>query len=102
MPSLRRLREDRIRYVYFAALCAYATFGVISLTLWNPVQLLKWAGNIYNAALGFSCFHVLAVNCILLPKEIRPNWFIRIGLVIGGLFFSALSVISTMKLLGKI
>jgi len=30
------------------------------------------------------------------------NWLIRIGLVIGGLFFSALSVISTLKLLGRI
>ena len=65
-------------------------------------QLLEWAGNIYNAALGFSCFHVLAVNMILLPREIRPNWFIRIGLIIGGLFFTALTVIATMKLLGYV
>jgi Mn2+/Fe2+ NRAMP family transporter len=102
LPGLRKWEVHRIRYLYFAALCCYAAFGVVSLTLWNPVQLLKWATNIYNAALGFSCFHVLAVNLILLPKPIRPNWFIRIGLMIGGLFFSALSVISTMKLLGRI
>jgi hypothetical protein len=61
---------------------------------------LKWATNIYNAALGFSCFHVLAVNTILLPREIRPGWPIRIGLVLGGVFFTALSVIATMNLLG--
>jgi Mn2+/Fe2+ NRAMP family transporter len=102
LPALRRWEEHKIRYVYFAALCCYATFGVITLSLWNPVQLLKWAGNIYNAALGFSCFHVLAVNMFLLPKSIRPNWFSRIGLVIGGLFFGVLSVISTLKLLGRI
>jgi hypothetical protein len=102
LPSLRKLEEHRIRTVYFAALCAYATFGLISLTLWNPVQLLKWAGNIYNAALGFSCFHVLAVNLTLLPKPLRPGWFIRAGLVLSGLFFMALSTITTMKLLGRI
>jgi hypothetical protein len=102
IPRLRKWNPHRIRNLYFAALCAYATFGVISLTLWNPVQLLKWAGNIYNAALGFSCFHVLAVNVILLPREIRPSWFIRIGLVLGGVFFCALSAISTLKLLGRI
>jgi hypothetical protein len=86
VPALRKLEEHKIRTVYFAGLCCYATFGIISLTLWNPVQLLKWAGNIYNAALGFSCFHVLAVNLILLPKPLRPGWFIRIGLVVSGCF----------------
>ena len=97
VPSVRRMQEHRIRIVYFAALVAYAVFGVVSLTLWNPVTLLKWAGNIYNFALGVSCFHVLAVNLILLPKQIRPNWLIRIGLLIGGVFFLALATISTMK-----
>jgi hypothetical protein len=102
VPSVRRLKEHRIRIVYFAALCAYATFGVTSLALWNPVDLLKWATNIYNFALGVSCFHVLAVNLVLLPKEIRPNWFIRIGLALGGVFFLCLATITTMKSLGKI
>ena len=102
LPWLRKLEEHKIRTVYFAALCCYATFGLISITLWNPVQLLKWAGNIYNAALGFSCFHVLAVNLILLPKPLRPGWFIRAGLVLSGLFFTALSAITTLKLLGRI
>jgi hypothetical protein len=72
----------------------------VSLTLWNPVDLLKWAGNIYNFALGFSCLHVLAINLILLPRELRPNWFLRIGLVLGSIFFNSLAVISTLKLLG--
>jgi hypothetical protein len=66
------------------------------------VQLLKWAGNIYNAALGFSCWHVLAVNCVLLPRELRPNWLLRIGLVLGGIYFTALSAVATLKLLGRI
>jgi len=102
VPAARKLREHRIRIVYFTALCAYGTFGVISLTLWNPVELLKWSSNLYNAALGVSCWHVLLVNTMLLPRDIRPNWFIRIGLVIGGTFFIALSIISTMKLLGTV
>jgi hypothetical protein len=98
-PKLRKLDPYKIRNVYFAALCAYAVFGVVSLTFWNPVQLLKWATVIYNAALGFSCFHVLAVNTILLPRELRPNWFIRIGLVIGGIFFMLLCVIAATKMI---
>jgi hypothetical protein len=83
-------------------LCCYTAFGLVTLTIGNPVQLLKWATNVYNYALGFSCWHVLAVNLVLLPRELRPGWFMRIGLVLGGLYFSALAVISTLKLLGRI
>jgi hypothetical protein len=100
IPAVRRWEPHRIRWLYFAALCGYATFGITSLSLWNPQQLLEWAGNIYNAALGFSCFHVLAVNLILLPREIRPNLLIRCGLVLGGIYFTALAVIATCKTLG--
>jgi hypothetical protein len=103
IPIVRGWDLHRMRWLYFGALCAYAAFGLTSLTLWDPQTLLEWAGSIYNAALAFSCFHVLAVNSILLPKEIRPNWFIRAGLVAGGLFFTALTavtVIATLKKLG--
>jgi hypothetical protein len=100
LPALRRWEPHRIRTVYFTVLCGYGAFGIVSLTLWNPIDLLKWATNIYNAALGFSCFHLLAVNTFLLPREIRPGWPIRIGLLSGGVFFSTLSVIATLNLLG--
>lgn len=53
----------------------------------NPKQMLVWATMIYNSVLGISCFYVLATNVILLPREFRPNWFIRVGLALGGLFF---------------
>ena len=59
VPAIRRWETHRIRYLYFGALCAYAAFGLTSMTLWAPGDLIKWAGIIYNYALGFSCFHVL-------------------------------------------
>jgi hypothetical protein len=102
VPRLRQWDTRRIRTLYFGALCGYAAFGLVSLTLWNPVDLVKAATIIYNAGLGFSCFHVLAVNLILLPREIRPNWFLRVGLVLGGVFFTTLSLISALKLMGRV
>jgi hypothetical protein len=97
VPAIRRWETHRIRYLYFGALCAYAAFGLASMTLYAPGDLIKWAGVIYNYALGFSCFHVLAVNLILLPRELRPGWLTRIALVIGGLFFIALAIVSTRQ-----
>lgn len=102
VPFVRRWESHRIRWLYFGAVCGYTVFGLIALTLWNPKELLQWATNIYNAALGFSCFQVLAVNTILLPRELRPNWFMRVGLLVGGVFFTTLFIITTLHLLGRI
>jgi hypothetical protein len=102
IPVVRRWDPHEIRWLYFGALCAYAAFGITALSLWNPQQLLVWATNIYNVALGVSCFHVLAVNTILLPRELRPNWFIRIALVIGGIYFTALASVSIIVLVQKL
>ncbi len=99
VPLVRTWDPHRIRWLYFSSVCAYAVFGITSMTLWDPQKLLEWATNIYNYALGFSCFHVLAVNIWLLPRDLRPNWFLRIGLMLGGSFFTALAIIATLKLL---
>jgi hypothetical protein len=97
VPAIRRWETHRIRYLYFGALCAYGAFGLTSMTLWAPGDLIKWAGIIYNYALGFSCFHVLGVNLILLPRQLRPGWLTRCALVVGGIFFLVLAVISTRQ-----
>jgi hypothetical protein len=99
-PRLRKLKTDSIAWVYFGVLCAYTVFGMITLSFGRPTLLLVIAATIYNYALGISCFHVLAVNLILLPKELRPNWFIRAGLVLSGCFFLLLAIVTTLKEMG--
>lgn len=100
-PRLQKWKATGIRKLYFFVLCGYAAFGVTSLTLMpEPGMLLKWATNIYNYALGFSCWHALYVNLTLLPKDLRPNWFNRICLVLAGTFFASLAFMSTLTLLG--
>jgi hypothetical protein len=34
----------------------------------------------------------------LLPRELRPNWLIRISLVMATVFFTGIAVITTMQL----
>jgi hypothetical protein len=99
---LRKLDPARIRHVYFAVLCAYTVFGFVALTLAPPRQLILWATIVYNYALGVSCWHTLAVNVVLLPRELRPGWGMRIGLVVTGMFFTALAVITTLRNLGLV
>jgi hypothetical protein len=99
VPFVRRWDPHRIRWLYFGAVCCYAVVGLAALSFAKPEELLVWATTIYNTALGVSCFHVLAVNVILLPREVRPNWFIRCGLVLGGIFFLMLAVIALLNVL---
>jgi len=57
---------------------------------------------IYNFALAFSCFHTVFVNTLLLPKELRPAWFIRGLLVAFGTFFLLVGTAATLHDLGII
>lgn len=99
LPALQKWEARHMGRLYFGTLIAYTCIGLLMLTLVDATQLLKYSTTIYNAALGFSCFHVLAVNLILLPKELRPNWAIRLGLICGGIFFMTISVLSLLTLL---
>jgi len=97
---LRKLDPSRIRIVYFKVLAGYAVFGLIMLSLAPPLELLKFATNIFNYALGVSCFHTLAVNVTLLPPELRPGWPMRIGMFLAGSFFTLLAIVTTLSLVG--
>jgi hypothetical protein len=91
---MRKLDPGAIGVVYFRVLIVYASFGLVMLWLNEPTKLLTIATLGYNFALGFSCVHALAINSILLPRELRPGWFVRIGLVLGGLFFTLLATVA--------
>jgi hypothetical protein len=99
---LRQLDPHKIRHVYFAVLCAYVAFGLVTLTLAPPRQLIVVATTIYNFALGVSCWHSLAVVQTLLPPELRPGRFLRIAMIAAGVYFTALAVLTTMTQLGLI
>ena len=95
---LREVEPHKIKQLYFRVLVGYAVFGTITLSVsHSPGTVVKIATNIYNSALGFSFLHTLAVNTILLPKELRPGWFTRIGMLLGGLFFLALATVALIQ-----
>jgi hypothetical protein len=100
IPAVRKWEPWRIGQLYSGVLAAYVLFGVVALYFGKPAKLLIITTTFYNYALGVSCFQTLALNTTLLPRELRPNWFSRIGLVLAGLFFLALGGIMTAKEFG--
>ena len=99
IPRLRRVDTRHISKVYFGVLCVYAICGIVLLLLAQPILLLKVSTNLYNYALGFSCWHTIAVNTILLPRELRPSLLRRTLLASGGAFFMVIAVLSTVAML---
>jgi hypothetical protein len=102
LPMLRKWEARHIGRLYFGTLMAYAGVGLVLLAFVDGKQLLLWSTMIYNYALGFSCFHVFAVNMTLLPKELRPGWFPRIGLLTAGTFFTCFAVMSMLSKLEEL
>lgn len=101
-PTLRKMESGAIRYVYFAVLAVYCVFGLVMLSMAKPLQLLMLAGMIYNFALGFSSWHTLWLNNLLLPKPLRPGWFMSLGLFTSGLFFWSVASLSAYVEISKL
>ncbi len=92
----RGLKEEKVKYVYYGLLAAYAIWGVMALTLIpDRMMIVKIAGIPLNFGLGFSALCVLAVNCKLLPRELQPAWYIRVLMVACALFFLSIACVST-------
>jgi hypothetical protein len=96
-PAVKRLGEHQVKYLYYALLAVYAVWGSITLAALSPLQIAKVGAVLGNVALGFSAFHTLYVNRLLLPRELRPSAPMQVGLIGCGVFFFA---ITAMVLLG--
>lgn len=95
LPPLRKLHPRHIGRVYFICLCAYICMGLFMLTFVPPGKLLVRATTVFNYALGFSFIHVIYVNTLLLPREIRPGWLCRTAMLLGAMFFLGVAAIQT-------
>ncbi len=103
VPFLRKLETDKVKYVYFTLLVIYTACGIVIIWITEtPGFIFKLATTGYNFAFAFSAWHTLAINTLLMPKELRPGWGQRIGLVLAGVFFLSLGVMSVLKLAGVV
>ncbi|MCI0361073.1 MAG: Nramp family divalent metal transporter [Planctomycetaceae bacterium] len=97
---MRAVDPKFIKHVYFTTLLAYGAFVLAMLWLNTPAELIKWGTLGFNLALGFSSWHTLFINTLLLPRELRPGLFPRLALLFGGMFFVLLFVLTLLNQLG--
>ncbi len=92
-PQAQRLHGNQVKYVYYGILLVYALWGLIALWLFDPLRILKIGGVLMNLAMGFSALHTWYVNRTLLPRELRPGWFMQAGVIGCGVFFLGITVV---------
>jgi hypothetical protein len=92
-PAVHRWKGQQVKYLYYGLLAVYAVWGSITLAVLSPLQIAKVGAVLGNVALGSSAFHTLFVNRTLVPRELRPNAFMQVGLVGCGMFFFAITAI---------
>jgi hypothetical protein len=92
---LQGMEGNKVKYVYYTLLVAYAAWGLLVLFTLKGQQenITKLSGALMNFALGFSAFHAFAVNSILLPRPLRSGWLQRGLLLFCGVFFITISAL---------
>jgi hypothetical protein len=93
--ALRRWDTRSVGKLYFAVLTVYLLLGFLFLAyVSEPRKLIVLYANLGNLALGISTWHILYVNCVLLPRELRPGWLTRVGMVIAGTWFLSCALLT--------
>ncbi|HKE46170.1 MAG TPA: Nramp family divalent metal transporter [Steroidobacteraceae bacterium] len=98
----RRVREWRggdVRRVYYAVLAIVVVWGIVALKVAQPIVLLQLSANIAGVIFVVASFHLLYINTRLLPTELRPPLWRRVGLVGTALFYGFFVVLSARSLL---
>jgi hypothetical protein len=92
--SVQRLGGNNVKYVYYGILTIYAIWGsIVILAKFSPLFIATMGAALQGFALGVAALHTLYVNRTLLPPDLRPNWFMQLGLVFCGMVFLGISVI---------
>ena len=89
-------KEDQVKYIYYTILFSYLAWCMVSHYLFvgeyfSPWMMTLVIANLGNVALGVTAFHILWINSRWLPREIRPRWYQRLGLIACGSFYLGLA-----------
>jgi len=86
---VRGWRGGDVRVVYYSVLAVITVWGIIALGMAQPILLLQLGANMAGVVFVISSLHVLYINTTLLPVEVRPPLWRRVGLVATSVFYGA-------------
>ena len=98
-PKLRAKRSLTISKLYYGLLALFTAWFFVGVNWGNALTLFTIMGNVAGPILAFGAIQILLVNTRLLPVEIRPKLWQRLGLVACCVFYSVISLALLWKYL---
>ena len=99
--GIRRVRENmrphQVGRIYYTILAVYVTW--IFVCAWyftkyeSPKVMVLVIANLNNVGLGLTAFFVLRNNLVYLPRQLRPGWIQRLGIIGCGVFYLGLALL---------
>jgi hypothetical protein len=89
--------RGRAGATYLAALACFTAGAFAAMTLGDPLGLVVVSASVAAINLVLLAAHTLWVTVRLLPPALRPPLWRRVGLVLTGLFFSALVALAASR-----
>ena len=98
-PKLRERRRMNVSKLYYALLGAFTIWGMFAVQWGHAMTLFKILGSVAGVILAIAPIQILMVNTTLLPSELRPSLWRRLGLVLCTLVYGCLSFAFLSKLI---
>jgi hypothetical protein len=92
-----KLRGNEVKRIYYSILGMYVAWTIVCAYIFStygtPKLMTLIIANLNNLAIGLTAFHLLWINCKLLPPELKPRWYHRTGLVACGVFYLGMATL---------
>jgi hypothetical protein len=92
------MQPHQANRIYYGILAFYVIWSFVVAWIFlkfgdAPKKMATVIANVNNVALGFTAFHILYINCTLLPKPLRPRWYSQLGIAACGVFYLGMAVL---------
>lgn len=91
------MKEHQVGRIYYTILATYVTWSIVCAWYFtryeSPKVMVLVIANLNNLGLGFTAFLVLRNNLVYLPKELRPGWIHRLGILGCGVFYLGMAAL---------
>ncbi|MBC8356215.1 MAG: Nramp family divalent metal transporter [Planctomycetes bacterium] len=91
------MKSHQVGRIYYTILAFYVVWTFVCAWYFtkfeNPKVMVLVIANLNNIGLGFTAFFVLRNNLVYLPKELRPGWIHRIGILGCGVFYLGMAAL---------
>jgi len=100
----KTMKPNQANRVYYTILAAYVFWSFTWLTIFllirkPPALMTDIIANVNNLALGGTAILLWQVNTRLLPKEIQPRWYNKLGLWACAAFYLGLFALVATKII---